>query len=119
MKSEDRIQQEIYVEFNNKYPNLRGCLFHCPNGGTRDKKEAKKLKYMGVYPGVSDLIFLFKGKCYLIELKNEIGVQSNSQKKWEATMKEQGFDYVIFRTSKDTLKYIDDIIINNEQINYE
>ena len=116
MKSEDRIQQEIYVEFNNKYPNLRGCLFHVPNGGTRDKREAQKLKYMGVYPGVSDLIFLFDAKCYLIELKNEIGTQSPSQKDWESTVKKQGFEYVIFRTSEETLEYIDNIIKSIQKI---
>jgi hypothetical protein len=61
-KSEDRIQQECYRWFHNTYPELRGLLFHVPNGGKRDGREAKKLKTMGVVPGVADLIFLYNGR---------------------------------------------------------
>ncbi len=96
-KSEDRIQQECYRWFHNTYPALRGLLFHVPNGGKRDGREAKKLKTMGVVPGVADLIFLYNGNCYLIELKNEKGIQSPTQKKWQKTVTENGFDYYIVR----------------------
>lgn len=106
MKSEDRIQQEIYRWFNNEYPHLRGCLFHPPNGGSRNGREAAKLKTMGVYPGVSDLILLYNKVATLIELKNEVGVQSPNQKEWEATMKSQGFEYVIYRTSEECIEFI-------------
>ena len=45
---------------------LKWCLrpdvvsFHVPNGEHRDKRTAAKLKAMGVLPGVSDLVFLWK-----------------------------------------------------------
>jgi len=45
---------------------LKLCLrddvlkWHTPNGEIRDKRAAAKLKAMGVLPGVSDLIFLWK-----------------------------------------------------------
>ena len=45
---------------------LKWCLkptvtfFHVPNGELRDKRSAAKLKAMGVLPGVSDLVFLWK-----------------------------------------------------------
>jgi hypothetical protein len=45
---------------------LKWCLrpdvimFHVPNGEERDKRVAAKLKAMGVLPGVSDLVFLWK-----------------------------------------------------------
>ena len=35
-------------------------MFHVPNGEERDKRVAAKLKAMGVLPGVSDLVFLWK-----------------------------------------------------------
>lgn len=54
-----------------KYPQLR-WLYHCPNGGKRDVREARKFRQLGVKPGVSDLCLPFpKGKyCGLfIEMK--------------------------------------------------
>ena len=38
----------------NKYPQLK-WLYHIPNGGYRNKREASNLKAMGVKPGVPDL----------------------------------------------------------------
>jgi len=35
-------------------------MFHVPNGELRDKVAAAKLRAMGVLPGVSDLVFLWK-----------------------------------------------------------
>jgi hypothetical protein len=35
-------------------------MFHVPNGEVRDKVAAAKLKAMGVLPGVSDLVFVWK-----------------------------------------------------------
>ncbi len=37
-----------------KHPELY-WLFHCPNGGRRDGREATSLKMQGVVPGVVDL----------------------------------------------------------------
>lgn len=116
MKSEERIQQEIFRWFHNTYPHLRGCLFHVPNGGERNGREAAKLKTMGVYPGVSDLILLYGGKATLIELKTETGTQSASQKKWELTMRGQGFEYVIFRTEKECIEFIKNKINGKQNV---
>ena len=55
------------------YPELE-WLFHIPNGGSRHKIEAGKLKAMGVKPGVPDLALLVPKGPYnglFIELKNE------------------------------------------------
>ncbi len=105
--SEDRLQQEIYRWFNNTYPSLRGLLFHCPNGGSRDKREAMKLKYMGVYPGVADLICLVGG-CSFIELKRPDGKggQSESQEDWEITVKRAGYEYVVLNDLEEVKEYI-------------
>jgi VRR-NUC domain len=37
------------------FPNL--LFYHVPNGGLRNKREASKLKAMGVMAGVPDLVF--------------------------------------------------------------
>ena len=56
-------------------------FFHVPNGGVRSKREAAKLKAMGVLPGVHDLVFLTAGGgTLLIELKAKKGSASDAQK---------------------------------------
>jgi len=108
--SEDRLQQDCYVWFHNAYPELRGLLFHVPNGGARNGREAKKLKWMGVVPGVSDLIFLYQRKIYFIELKTEIGTQSKVQKDWQLNVESQGLEYYIIRSLDQFNWLIKDII---------
>lgn len=56
-RSEDTEQINVILWANRNishYPELTD-LYHVPNGGTRNKAEAVKLKQMGVKPGVSDL----------------------------------------------------------------
>ena len=65
---EDEFQKSVA-----KHLDLIGAdWFHCPNGGSRNKIEAGKLKAMGVKKGVSDCIILDQLQGYLgfiIELK--------------------------------------------------
>lgn len=42
-----------------RYPELK-WLYHIPNGGTRDSREAIKLKRMGVKRGYQTYIFHFR-----------------------------------------------------------
>lgn len=100
-KSEERIQQECFMWFNNTYPELRMLLFHVPNGGVRTGLEGKKLKLVGVVPGVSDLILMYNAKAYCFELKNDYGRQSVSQIEWEKKVKNQGIDYRIITSLKE------------------
>lgn len=93
--SEDRLTQDCYLWFHKKYPMYRGCLFHVPNGGNRNAREGKKFKTMGVWPGVSDFLFLFNGKTYCIELKVGEGKQSPRQRKWEELVNKHNFKYTI------------------------
>lgn len=71
-------------ETRKQYPELE-WLFHIPNGGSRHKAEAGKLKAMGVKPGVPDLGLLIpKGPYHglFIELKKIGGKTSKYQDKW-------------------------------------
>ena len=57
MRSEDTEQIAViqWAQYNvNHHPELK-WLHHCPNGGSRNRLEAVKLKQMGVKAGVSDL----------------------------------------------------------------
>lgn len=96
-KSEDAIQSECYVWFNNNYPALRGLLFAVPNGGARSALQGKIFKMTGVVSGVSDMLFMYQGKTYCFELKNEFGSQSDRQQWWQGVVEKQGFQYYIIR----------------------
>lgn len=77
-----------------RYPELK-LLFHIPNGGSRGKVEAARLKEMGVKPGVPDLFLPVPkgGYCGLfIELKRRRGGQvSSEQKEWIAALLNAGY----------------------------
>lgn len=81
-----------------EYPELR-WLYHIPNGGSRDKREAAKLKAMGVKPGVSDLCLPVKRGAYsglYIELKKlKGGKVSPEQREWLDHLRSQGFGAMV------------------------
>jgi len=53
--------------------------FHPANGGYRRKVEAKILKSMGVKAGVPDLVIIWEGRAYFIELKAGTGKLTEHQ----------------------------------------
>lgn len=62
-----------WIRLHPEYPHLNK-LTHIPNGGSRNKAEAAKLKAMGVQAGFTDLFLpvpiLMKSHGLFIELKN-------------------------------------------------
>ena len=85
-------QLQISVVHYLRHALPEGILyFHTPNGGVRDKREAAKLKAMGVTAGVPDLIFVLPtGKLAAIELKWGPGRLSPEQTRWLARAGELG-----------------------------
>ena len=76
-----------------KYPEL-GLLYHVPNGGRRDEKEAANLKRQGVKPGVPDLCLpVARGKYHglYVELKVGKNTTTPNQKKWIDALRHQGY----------------------------
>ena len=109
-KTEDQIQAEIFKWFHNEYctkfSNPRCCIFAVPNGGLRSKHEAMKLKSTGVVAGVSDLIVLLPNRCLFVEVKTDVGRQSDKQKEFEQIVKKLGFEYQLVRSLNDFLTFI-------------
>lgn len=99
---EDNLQASCFQYFSYQFPELRGILFACPNGGYRNIKEAARLKKAGVVPGVADAILLksngkFNSLC--IEFKaGDKGKQSDLQKSWQELAEKHGNKYVICRS---------------------
>lgn len=106
MKSENNLQQQIVVWYNNNYcltnhPN-RGIIFSIPNGGTRNKFEAITLKATGLLKGASDLVVIFPNcKLCFVELKIEKGIQSKEQKEFEYRITQAGYEYHLIRTLEE------------------
>lgn len=98
MKSEDRIQQEIFTWMWNTYPATRRCFFHVPNEGKRGKLEAIRLKAMGVVAGIPDLILVWGGKAYGFEVKTDVGIQSPIQKQVQQAWQDQDTPIVVVRS---------------------
>lgn len=93
--------QKILIEWADKishaYPVIKR-LYHVPNGGKRNPREAKKFKAMGVRPGVPDLCLPVSRKGYhalYIELKKEKGRLTKSQKEWGDFLEQENNLWVV------------------------
>lgn len=76
--SEDQLQAQCVRWFNIQYPDK--LIYAIPNGGSRNKIEAAKLKRCGVCAGVPDLFIsatVFNGKSVKMGLYIELKVGRN------------------------------------------
>jgi hypothetical protein len=102
-KSEDEIQLEVSAWLDHHLPS-DWRWFHPPNGGWRKKATARRLKAMGVKPGVSDIIICRPdGPDIWIELKAFAGVLTPAQKDWRDWMKAAGRPYFVARSVGDVV----------------
>lgn len=95
--SEDQLQAQCFQWHWNSFPHLRGTLFHV-NQKAKDAREGNRMKAMGVVAGVSDLCNLKQGTVRWIEMKTEIGVQSDAQIGFQALVESLGMEYHIVRS---------------------
>jgi hypothetical protein len=116
---ESKLQQHCVKWFKYQYPKYSKLLFAIPNGGSRNIKEAAKLKREGVVAGISDLILLLANKhynclCLETKTKEKYSRQSESQKQWQKEVENNGSKYVVFRNfdefEKIVIEYINNII---------
>ena len=103
MNKEDLLQAQVVKWFRNEYQmHGKGLIFSVPNGGSRNVIEAKKLKTTGTMAGVADLtILLPNAKTIFVELKTDVGKQSEVQKLFENKVKNLNFEYYIVRNLND------------------
>lgn len=111
MRSEDTEQIAViqWSQYNmNRYPELK-WLHHCPNGGSRNKHEAVKLKQMGVKAGVSDLCLPYPKGSYCglyIEMKYGDGRHQSSQKEFLKDMAKAGHFVVTCYSAEEAIEVI-------------
>ena len=113
MRSEDTEQIAVvqWAQYNmNHYPELK-WLHHCPNGGSRNQREAVKLKQMGVKAGVSDLCLPYPKGIYCglyIEMKFGDNRQTDSQKEFLADMAAAGHFVVTCYSAEEATGVIEE-----------
>ena len=116
-ESESRLQSECFAWFWNTYPEYRGLMFHVPSEGNRNSViDGGRRKAMGIVAGVADLIFMLpRHECHglCIEMKTEIGKQSDKQKEWERKVTEQGYDYQVIRSLSEFKTCVTNYIIED------
>lgn len=84
-------------------------IFHIPNGGSRNKREAKNLKRQGVKKGIPDLcVPVAKGGFHglYIEMKSETGKPTKEQLEWIETLNGNGYKAVVcygFDEARETI----------------
>ena len=106
--SEDQLQSSCFLWVHNNYPQLRGLLFHVPNGGNRNPREGNKLKAMGTIPGIPDLILIHPLTAF--ELKTSTGILSTDQKKIHAKWRDKGIDVHVIRSLDEFQRIVKSII---------
>lgn len=91
-----------------RYSELK-LLYHCPNGGTRNKLEAANLKRQGVKAGVPDLFLPVprsQKHGLFIEMKVGRNKCTDNQKKWIRNLLEQGYEVKVCYSCEEAIQVI-------------
>lgn len=112
MKSREAQEQAIVIQWCNlqskKYHEL-DLIYHCPNGGKRNKREAHNLKLEGVKAGVPDLFLPVarNGKHGLyIEMKYGKNKCTIEQIKWLDWLYKQGYKCKVCYSADEAINTI-------------
>ena len=109
MKSESKIQQEIFRWFWNNYcltsHKPRGIMYHVPNEGANNGR----LVPIGLYSGCADLVFTYKGEHYYCEVKDATGKQSPNQLKFQKHIEDCGHVYFVVRSLEEFITKLESL----------
>ena len=111
MKGED-LEQATLIQWCNlqscKYSELK-LIFAIPNGGYRNKAEARKLKATGTKSGVPDLFLPVPRSPkhgLFIEMKVGRNKCTENQKKWIRNLLEQGYEVKVCYSCEEAIQVI-------------
>lgn len=105
MQKEHDLQVKCYQFVKNNFPRHSRLFFAIPNGGTRNKIEASRMKQSGTTSGVPDLQFIHAGKTTFFELKREKGSRvSEEQKKFISDAKRNKIAVYLIKTEKQFIE---------------
>jgi hypothetical protein len=108
--NEYRIQCACIKWFRYQYPDE--VIFAIPNGGSRNKIEASRLKAEGVLAGVPDVLISAARKGYhalYVEIKNgKIGKLSERQKEMIKKLQSKDYKAVVCRSVEEFVKEVEE-----------
>jgi hypothetical protein len=81
--------------------------FHVPNGGWRSRVEAKILKAIGTVAGVPDIVCIFQGRVYALELKAGRGRLTDVQHVVHERLREAGANVAVARGIDEALAQLE------------
>lgn len=99
--SEAHIQSEIVAALR----KIPGCIcFSVPNeaAGNNASRQMSMVR-TGLYPGVSDLIAIYRSKVYFLEVKTATGKQSPRQIRFQEAVTSQNLTYRVVRSVAEAL----------------
>ena len=112
LRSNEETEQEAVMQWarmsEGRWPELH-LLHHIPNGGSRNKREAARLKRMGVLAGVADLhLPVARGGYHglYIELKYGDGKLRQTQKDFLKLAAAEGVYCCVCYTADDAIEII-------------
>ena len=84
--------------------DARPIVFHTPNGGSRDAREASNLKVQGVLAGVPDLCIVLPQGCVIwVEMKARDGRVSHAQVELHNDFRELGHTVLVAFSAEEAL----------------
>jgi hypothetical protein len=106
---ESTLQTSCVKWFRLQYPNL--VIYAVPNGGSRNVREAQRLKAEGVLAGVADLVIMLpQGKSLYIEMKVKGNRQTANQKDFQNKAITLGHTYAVCYTFEEFQKLVENQI---------
>jgi hypothetical protein len=105
-KMRRRTEQGFQASLVNALPYVlprEAFFFHIPNGGWRKHTEAGILVGQGVKAGMPDLMIIWQGRAFGLELKSDIGRVSSSQKIAHAHLRTAGMPIAVVRSFAETI----------------
>ena len=109
MQKESVLQTACVKWFRLQYPDL--VIYAVPNGGSRNVREAQRLKSEGVLAGVADLVIMLpQGKSLYIEMKVKGNRQTQNQKDFQKIAETLGHTYVVCYTFEEFQKVVENQI---------
>lgn len=125
-KSEEALQSDIVRTFSELYPERRGQLFHVPNQRNH-KLQAFKARSIGIFPGVSDLIYFESNGLAEITAKGiELKLPNSTHKadhveqqlEWAKILESKGGNWRICTSVKGAIDFIEGNI-NEENLTFK
>lgn len=101
--------QEAVVQLLRLHGRYDIVWWACPNGEWRSVVTGARLKRQGVRAGATDLMFVIGRMFHGLELKTEVGKQSDSQKQFELDLVRAGGVYHLAHGLREAIDVLNDL----------